>query len=149
MKIVLAADHAGFSLKEELKQYLITKGYDVVDCGTNNTESTDYPIYGKKAAHKVVSGECPLGILICGSGVGISLSANKVEGIRAVLCSEPYTAQMARAHNDSNMLAMGARVVGIDLAKMIVDTWLATPYEASERHAKRVDMIESDLGKEC
>ena len=119
------------------------KGIEVKDFGTNSTERTDYPIYGEAVANAVASKEFDKGILICGTGVGISLAANKVNGIRAVVCSEPYSALLSRQHNDTNILAFGARVVGLDLALMIVDTWLSGVYEGG-RHARRVQMI-SDI----
>ena len=112
----------------------------MVDFGTNSAESCDYPVYGEKVARAVVSGEVDQGILICGTGLGISLAANKVKGIRAAVCSEPFTARMARQHNNCNILAFGARVVGGELAKMIVETWLDTEFEGG-RHQRRVDMI--------
>ena len=118
-------------------------GIEVKDFGTNRTERTDYPIYGEAVANAVASKEFDKGILICGTGVGISLAANKVNGIRAVVCSEPYSALLSRQHNDTNILAFGARVVGLDLALMIVDTWLSGVYEGG-RHARRVQMI-SDI----
>ncbi|NIZ19785.1 ribose 5-phosphate isomerase B [Entomospira culicis] len=146
MQIAIGSDHAGYELKNEITKHLEESGYAVQDCGTYSKESCDYPVYGRAVAHKVVHGQCELGIVICGTGVGISLAANKVTGIRAVVCSEPYTAKMARMHNDANILAFGARVVGIDMAKMIVDTWLASTFEG-ERHAKRIAMIEEDEQK--
>ena len=123
-----------------MTEHLRELGYEVVDFGTNSSERTDYPIYGEAVARAVVSGACEKGILICGTGVGISLAANKVHGIRAVVCSEPYSALLSRRHNDTNILAFGARVVGADLALMIVDAWLSGVYEGG-RHAKRVQMI--------
>ena len=142
MKIGIGNDHSALELKAEIIGFLKEKGYEIVDFGTNSTESCDYPIYGEKVARAVAAGEVEKGILICGTGLGISLAANKVEGIRAVVCSEPFTAKMARAHNNCNILAFGARVVGAELAKMIVGTWLDTEFESeSERHRRRVDMI--------
>ena len=126
MKIAIANDHAAADMKKAIMAYLEEKGYEVVNFGTDTSERCDYPQYAEPAANAVASGECDLGILICGSGVGMSLCANKVNGIRCVVCSEPYSAMMSRRHNDANMLAFGARVVGLDLAKMIVDTWLST-----------------------
>lgn len=140
MKIALANDHVAVDLKNHIKNYIEGKGYETVDFGTNIKERTDYPIYGKKAADSVASGECELGILICGTGVGISLSANKVKGIRAVVCSEAYSARLARQHNNANMLAFGARVIGPATAEMIVDEFLNATYEGG-RHQKRIDMI--------
>ncbi len=140
MKIGIGNDHSALELKAEIIDFLKEKGHEVVDYGTNSPESCDYPIYGEKVARAVAAGEVEKGILICGTGLGISLAANKVEGIRAVVCSEPFTAKMSRAHNDCNILAFGARVVGAELAKMIVDTWLNTEFEGG-RHQRRVDQI--------
>ena len=140
MKIGIGNDHSALELKAEIIGFLKEKGYEIVDFGTNSTESCDYPIYGEKVARAVAAGEVEKGILICGTGLGISLAANKVERIRAVVCSEPFTAKMSRAHNNCNILALGARVVGAELAKMIVDTWLSTEFEGG-RHQRRVDMI--------
>ena len=140
MLIAIASDHGGFKLKETIRKYLAERGEKVVDLGTSSEDSVDYPVYGEKVARKVVDGEADLGIAICGTGLGISLAANKVKGIRACVCSEPYTAQMSRRHNNCNVLCFGARVVGLDLAKMIVDTWLSSEFEGG-RHQRRVDMI--------
>ncbi len=143
MKIAIGCDHVGYELKKRVIDHLTEKGHEVIDFGTNSTERTDYPIYGEKAANAVASGECDRGIVICGTGIGISISANKVKGIRCVVCSEPYSALLSRQHNDTNMLAFGSRVVGGDLALMIVDAWLSGEYEGG-RHARRVQMI-SDI----
>ena len=124
MKIGIGNDHSALEMKKEIIAFLEEKGHEVVDYGTDSTESCDYPIYGEIVARAVAAGEVEQGILICGTGLGISLAANKVKGIRAAVCSEPFTAKMARAHNNCNILAFGARVVGAELAKMIVDTWL-------------------------
>lgn len=140
MKLVIGSDHVGYDYKEEIKSYLEEKGIEIIDVGTHSSEKFDYPISGYKAAKLVVDGEVDGGILICGTGVGISLAANKVKGIRACVCSEPYSAGLSKRHNNSNIIAFGARVVGIELAKMIVDTWLNAKYEGG-RHSKRVDMI--------
>lgn len=140
MKIVMGSDHVALQLKEIIKTHLQEMGHTVMDIGAYTEERTDYPIYGEKAALAVANGEADRGIIICGTGVGISLAANKVNGIRCVTCSEPYSAQLSRLHNDSNMLAFGARVLGSDLAKMIVDEWLKAPYEGG-RHAARVEML--------
>ena len=139
----IGSDHVGYELKGKVIAHLKEKGIEVKDFGTNSTERTDYPIYGEAVANAVASKEFDKGILICGTGVGISLAANKVNGIRAVVCSEPYSALLSRQHNDTNILAFGARVVGLDLALMIVDTWLSGVYEGG-RHARRVQMI-SDI----
>lgn len=140
MKIGIGNDHVAVDLKMGIKEFLISKGYEVVDYGTNSTEKTDYPIYGEAVARGVIANEVDLGILICGTGVGISLAANKVHGIRAVVCSEPYSAKLAKQHNNTNILAFGARVVGIELAKMIVEEWLNAEFLGGI-HQKRVDMI--------
>ena len=143
MKIGIGNDHSALELKAEIISFLKEKGHEVVDYGTNSSESCDYPVYGEIVARAVAAGEVEQGILICGTGLGISLAANKVNGIRAVVCSEPYSALLSRQHNDTNILAFGARVVGLDLALMIVDTWLSGVYEGG-RHARRVQMI-SDI----
>ena len=140
MKIVLANDHSAVDMKKEILTHLEEKGYQVIDSGTNSPESCDYPVFGERAGKMVASGEADLGILICGTGVGISLAANKVKGVRACVCSEPYSAKLSRMHNDTNILAFGARVVGTELAKMVVDEWLAAEFEGG-RHKRRVDMI--------
>ena len=138
--IALGCDHGGYELMQEVKKHLEERGLEYRDFGCNGPESVDYPVYGKKVAQAVQSGECENGILICGTGLGISLAANKVKGIRACVCSEPFTAKMSRAHNDCNVLAFGARVVGGELAKMIVDTWINTEFEGG-RHQRRVDLL--------
>ncbi len=140
MKIGIGNDHSALELKAEIIELLKEKGHEVVDYGTYTTDSCDYPMYGEKVGRAVASGEVEQGILICGTGLGISLAANKVKGVRAAVCSEPYTAKMARQHNNCNILAFGARVVGAELAKMIVETWLNTEFEGG-RHERRVDMI--------
>ncbi len=138
--IALGSDHAGRGLKEEIKKLLDERGLEYVDFGTDSDESCDYPVFGFAAASAVASGKCERGLLFCGTGVGISLAANKVKGIRCVVCSEPYSARMSRLHNNSNMLALGSRVVGTELARMIVETWLDTSFEGG-RHQRRVDLI--------
>lgn len=140
MKIGIGNDHAAVDMKNEITAYLEEKGYEVVNYGTDSNESCHYPIYGEKVGEAVASGEVDLGILICGTGVGISLAANKVEGVRAVVCSEPYTAKLSRQHNNSNILAFGARVIGIETAKMIVDEWLNAEFMGG-KHATRVEML--------
>lgn len=142
MKIAIGNDHVAVSMKNHIKEYLEAKGYEVVNFGTDSEERTDYPIYGKKVADAIVSGECELGILICGTGIGISLAANKVKGIRAAVCSEPYSARLTRQHNNANIIAFGARVVGEATAEMIVDEFLSAEYEGG-RHQRRIDMIEA------
>ncbi|QRN84551.1 ribose 5-phosphate isomerase B (plasmid) [Chloroflexota bacterium] len=138
--IALGSDHAGLPLKKAIAQLLDEMGIVFKDYGTYSEERCNYPEFGYKAAVAVASGECEKGIICCGSGIGISLAANKVEGIRCVVCSEPYSALLSRQHNDTNMLAMGSRVVGTELAKMIVRTWLDGEFEGG-RHAKRVEQI--------
>ena len=129
MKIAFACDHGGVELKQILIEFASGKGYECVDLGSNDKDvSTDYPVYGYKAAKSVQDGTCDLGVIICGTGVGISLAANKMKGIRAAVCSEPFTAKLSREHNNSNMLALGARVLGIELAKLLVDTFLSAPF---------------------
>lgn len=140
MKIAIGNDHVAVELKNHIKKYVEDKGHTVVNFGTDSSESCDYPIYGEKVANAVASGECDLGILICGTGIGISLAANKVKGIRAAVCSEPYSARLTRQHNNANIIAFGARVVGQAMAEMIVDEFLNAEYEGG-RHQRRVDMI--------
>ena len=140
MKIAIGNDHAAVQMKQEISEYLEEKGYEIINVGTDTPESVDYPIYGEKVARKVADGEADLGIAICGTGLGISLAANKVKGIRACVCSEPYSARLSRQHNNSNVLCFGARVVGFELAKMIVDEWLDAEFLGG-RHQVRVDMI--------
>ena len=140
MKIAIGNDHAAVEMKNTIKTYLEEKGYEVINFGTDTTESVDYPLYGEMVANAVVSGKADLGIAICGTGVGISIACNKVNGVRAVCCSEPYSAKLSRIHNNSNVLCFGARVIGPELAKMIVDEWLAAEFIGG-RHQKRVDII--------
>lgn len=140
MKIAMGNDHTAIEMKQEVKEFLESKGYEVLDLGTNSTDSCDYPVYGEKVGRAVVSKEADLGIVICGTGVGISLAANKVKGVRACVCSEPYTAKLSRMHNNSNVLAFGARVVGAEMAKMITEEWLTAEYEGG-RHQRRVDLL--------
>ena len=142
MKIVIGNDHSAVELKNIIKAHLEEKGYEVMNVGTDTSDSCDYPVYGEKVGRAVASGEADLGIAICGTGVGISLAANKVKGIRCALCSDPLSAKMTRLHNDANILAMGGRVVGPGLALKIVDTFLDTPFSGDERHIRRINMIE-------
>ena len=139
--IALGCDHGGYALMQSVKKHLDELGLEYKDFGTYSTDSCDYPVYAKAAAGAVASGECERGILICGTGIGISIAANKVKGIRAALCSDCFSAEMTRRHNNANMLAMGARVLGEGLALKIVDIFLNTPFDGG-RHARRVDMIE-------
>jgi ribose 5-phosphate isomerase B len=138
--IALGSDHAGYELKKEIMRHLEERGLQYKDYGTFSGDSVDYPVYGEKAAAGVASGECEYGILVCGTGVGIGIAANKVRGIRCASVSDCYSAEMARRHNDANMLAVGARVVGTGLALKIIDTFLDTPHEGG-RHARRVGLI--------
>lgn len=140
MKIAIGNDHVAVEMKNLVKEHLESKGYQVVNFGTDTGESTHYPVYGKKVADAVASGECDFGVLICGTGVGISLAANKVKGIRACVCSDPYTARLTRQHNNANIIAFGARVIGPELALMIVDEFFGAEFEGG-RHQARVDMI--------
>jgi ribose 5-phosphate isomerase B len=140
MKIAIGNDHAATEMKFQIKEYLESKGYEVVNFGTDTNESCNYPEFGEAVARAVVGKEADLGILICGTGVGISLAANKVKGIRAAVCSEPVTARLSREHNNTNILAFGARIVGLEMAKSIVDAWLNAQFEGG-RHQTRIDMI--------
>ena len=140
MKIGIGNDHAAVEMKNVIKEHLEERGFEVVNFGTDSSESFDYPVAGYQVGRAVASGEVDLGVLICGTGVGISLAANKVTGVRACVCSEPYTAKLSRMHNNTNVIAFGARVVGSELAKMIVDEWLDAEYEGG-RHQRRVDML--------
>ncbi|MCD8325540.1 MAG: ribose 5-phosphate isomerase B [Lachnospiraceae bacterium] len=140
--IAIGSDHGGFLLKEAVRAYLEEQGKEVKDLGCYSRESVDYPVYGKAVGNAVASGECEKGIVICTTGIGISMAANKVKGVRCALCSEPYSARLTRQHNDANVLALGAAVVGPLLALEIVDTFLNTEFSGEERHARRVGMIE-------
>ena len=140
MRIAIGNDHTAVDLKNTIVDHLTELGYDVINLGTDSRESCDYPVYGEKVGRAVADGQADLGIAICGTGVGISLAANKVKGVRACVCSEPYTAKLSRMHNNSNVLAFGARVVGDELAKMIVKEWLDAEFEGG-RHQRRVDML--------
>ena len=143
MKIALGADHGGYELKEKIKEHLAKKGnIEVVDFGTNSSESVDYPKYGHLVAKSVVEKEVDFGILVCGTGIGISIAANKIKGIRAANCTNTTMAKLTRQHNDANILALGARIVGDVLALDIVDECLASSFEGG-RHQKRIDAIES------
>ena len=138
--IALASDHAALDMKREIKGLLDEMGLEYRDFGTDTTASCDYPVFGARAAKAVVNGECEFGIVICGTGIGMSIAVNKVNGIRCALCSEPYSAKLTRQHNNANMLAIGARVIGPELAKMIVKTFLTTEFEGG-RHQRRIDLI--------
>ena len=140
--IAIGSDHGGFELKKEIMAHLDARGLEYKDFGTYSDASCDYPEYGKAVANAVASGECERGIIICGTGIGISITANKVHGIRAALCGDCFSAEATRQHNDANVLALGARVIGPGLALKIVDTFLDTPFSNSERHIRRIEMIE-------
>ena len=140
--IAIASDHGGFELKQEIMAHLKERGIAYKDYGCYDGASCDYPEYGHKVAHAIVNKEAEKGIIICGTGIGISISANKVPGIRAALCHDVFSAKATREHNDANILSMGARVVGPGLAIMIVDTFLDTPFSNDERHIRRISLIE-------
>lgn len=140
MKLAIGSDHVGLELKPTIIEYIKELGHEVTDFGPYSAERTDYPIFGKKVAEEVAAGNFDGGILICGTGVGISISANKVKGIRAVVCSEPYSAKLSKEHNNTNIVAFGSRVVGSELAKMIVKEWLDAKFEGG-RHGRRIEMI--------
>ena len=140
--IAIGSDHGGFALKQEVMEHLKKRGLEYKDFGTYSEASCDYPVYGRAVAKAVAAGEYEFGILICGTGIGVSITANKVPGIRAALCGDCFSAQATREHNDANILALGARVTGPGLALKIVDTFLDTPFSGEERHARRISMIE-------
>ena len=140
--IALGCDHGGYALMQEVIAWLEKNNYEYKNYGTYSEASVDYPEYGKKVAHAVAEGECEFGILICGTGIGISITANKVKGVRAALCTDCFCAQATREHNNANILAMGGRVVGPGLALKIVETFLTTPFSNDERHIRRINMIE-------
>ncbi|MEE3350376.1 MAG: ribose 5-phosphate isomerase B [Candidatus Gastranaerophilaceae bacterium] len=142
MKIALGADHGGFEYKNKISDMLQNEGYDVTDFGTYSQESCDYPIFAKKVAEAVSGGLYDRGILICGTGIGMSIAANKFKGIRAALCSDTFSAKATREHNDSNILCMGARVISFEKAEEITRIWLETPFSQEERHIRRIGMIE-------
>ncbi len=140
MKIAIGNDHTAVEMKNDVTVYLQSKGIEVINFGTDTSDSVDYPIYGEKVANAVAAGEADLGIAICGTGLGIGLACNKVHGIRAAICSEPYTAKYSRLHNNCNVLCFGARVIGIEMAKMMIDEFVQTEFEGG-RHQRRVDEI--------
>ncbi|SNZ03377.1 ribose 5-phosphate isomerase B [Persephonella hydrogeniphila] len=146
MKVAVGSDHAGFEYKEIVKNHLQEKGYQIIDKGTYSKESVDYPVFGEAVGKAVASGEADFGIVICGTGIGISISANKVPGVRAALCTNEYMARMARKHNNANVLAFGARVLGIDVALGIVDQFFSSEFEGG-RHERRVNLI-SEIEKD-
>ncbi len=140
MKIAMGCDHGAYHLKERLKAHLLQQGHQVMDCGTDSTESCDYPVFAKAAAALVASGQCERGVVLCTTGIGVSMCANKVAGIRCALCHDPLSAEMTRRHNDANMLAMGAGIVGGNLAERILDIFLSTDFEGG-RHQRRVNLM--------
>lgn len=140
MKLALGSDHGGYQLKEEIKSLLEEKGVDFEDFGTDSTDSVDYPDFASKVGQAVAEGDCDRGILICGTGIGMSMAANKIKGIRAALCHDVYSAKMTKRHNNANVLTMGARVIGVDLAKEIVAAWLGEEFDGG-RHKRRIDKI--------
>jgi ribose 5-phosphate isomerase B len=140
-KIIIGSDHAGFSLKAKIKDYLTEEGYEVIDIGTHTTDSVDYPIIAKNLANKIKTGEFKKGILICGTGIGMCITANKIKGIRAVVCSDTTSARLSREHNNANVLCFGERIVGEYLAKDICKIWLNSNF-LEERHLRRVNLIE-------
>ena len=142
MKIAIGCDHGGYELKEHLVAFLKEKGYEVKDCGTYSKESCDYPVFGEAAARAVASGECERGIVVCTTGIGISIAANKVKGIRAALVHDCFSAKATREHNNANIITMGARVIGPGLATEIVKIFLETPFSNDERHIRRINQIE-------
>ncbi len=142
--IALGCDSAGYELKQKVMEHLRERNLEYKDFGSYDAEPCDYPVFGKKAARAVASGECDRGIIICGTGIGISIAANKVKGVRAALCHDTFSAQATREHNDANMLAMGARVIGPGLALKIVDTFLDTEFSNVDRHIRRIGMLEEE-----
>ena len=141
MKIAMGNDHSAVQMKNTIKAYVEAKGYQVIDFGTDSAESCDYPMYGEKVGRAVALGEADYGIAICGTGIGIGIAAGKVKGVRVCTCSEPYSARLSRMHNNTNVLTFGARVIGEEMAKMIVDQWLDEKYEGG-RHQRRVDQLD-------
>lgn len=149
IKIALGGDHAGYAYKAEFIKYLNENGYECINVGTDTSDSVDYPIYAGKVCELVSSGECRFGILICGTGIGISIAANKVKGIRCALCSDTFSAHATREHNDANVLAFGERVVGEGLALDIVDTFISTEFSGAQRHVDRIAKITAIEDKYC
>ncbi len=139
--IAIACDHGGYELKLQLIKYLESKGFEYIDFGCNG-ESVDYPIYAKKVGQAIQSGECEKGILVCGTGIGMSIVANKMKDVRCALCSDCFSAEMTRLHNNTNVIALGGRVVGPELAVKMVDIFLNTPFSNDERHIRRIEMME-------
>ena len=139
--IAIGSDHGGFDLKEQVKKHLVERGFEVKDFGCFDKSSVDYPDFGVAAAKAVADGTCEKGIVVCTTGIGISIAANKVKGIRCALCSEPLGAKMTRLHNDANMLALGGGVIGVNMGLEIVDTFPATPFSGEEKHSRRINKI--------
>lgn len=139
--IAIGSDHGGYELKLEVIKHLKERGFEVRDYGCDSTASCDYPVYAQAVANAVAGGECELGILICGTGIGMSIAANKVDGIRAALCSDCFSAQATKEHNNANILCMGARTIGTGLALMITDIFVDTPFSNDERHVRRINMF--------
>jgi ribose 5-phosphate isomerase B len=148
MRICAASDHAGIEMRKAMVEVARRLGHEVVDFGPETAESTDYPVWGAKVGKAVASGEFDRGLLVCGTGLGISLAANKIHGIRAALCSETYTARLSREHNNANVLAVGARVIGVGTAEMVTETWLTSEFEG-DRHGRRVGLLDAlDRGED-
>lgn len=141
MNLVIACDHAGYEMKENVKKQLAEWGHNVIDCGTNSTDSCDYPVFAKALCKEINDGNAELGILICGTGIGMSMAANKVKGIRAAVCSDYFSTKFTRAHNNTNVMCLGARVMGEGLALELIDVFLNTPFEGG-KHLRRVNMLE-------
>lgn len=141
MKIVMGADHAGYRLKDEIKPLIESLGHEVLDVGCHCGDSVDYPDYAAEACNKIVAGEADKGILICGTGIGMSIAANKIAGIRCALVHDTFSAKATREHNDTNVLAMGERIIGPGLAQDIVKLWLETPFSKAERHQNRINKV--------
>ncbi len=147
MRIALGSDHAGYPLKERIKEFLLGRGHEVLDFGTTSEESTHYPLFAREVSLAVQRGEADRGILVCGTGIGMAITANKFKGVRAALCLNEYMARMSRLHNDANVLCLGDRVLGEELALSIVEVWLSTPFEGG-RHQKRIELI-ADIESTC
>ena len=143
--IALGCDHGGYELMQEVKKYLDEHGLGYKDYGTYSTESCDYPVYSKRVARAIQSGECSRGVLICGTGLGITIAANRFEGIRAAVCTNEFMARMDREHNDANILGLGGRVIGVGTALSVLEAFLTTPFSEGDRHKRRIALIEEDL----
>lgn len=144
--LVLSSDHGGFELKEQIKKWLIESGYEVCDCGTDSTASVDYPVFAKKAAQKILSGECERGIIFCGTGIGISMAANRFKGIRAAVCETLPAVELCRKHNNANILCLGGRLLSLEQARQMVQVYLTTPFDGGERHERRIAMLDNMEG---